>query len=169
MTKLKDFTGDGLNGNVISLSSYEGKKVLVTFLRDTTCPFCNMRLRELIVNYPRLQEKNIDVIALFPSRVEEIKKYSGQQFPPFEIIADPNEYIYRQVGVKKNVFGMIKTMIQFKKMFAVMRSGFMNSKSITKAPLLPLDILIDEKGQIIRHYQGKDFGDHLSLSELLNF
>lgn len=168
MNKLQEFAGDGLNGKVISLSSYRGKKVLMAFFRDTTCPFCNMRLRELILNYPRLQEKNIDVIALFPSSIDEIKKYSGQQLPPFEILADPNEYIYREVGVKKNGLGMFKTILQIKKMIAVIKSGFMNSKSMTKAPILPLDILIDENGDVVHYYQGSDYGDHLSLEKILN-
>lgn len=166
--KIEVFSGLNLKSKLIHLSSYRGKKVLISFFRDTSCPFCNMRLRELILNYEELQKQNIDVIVLFPSSIERINEFSGGQNPPFEIIADPDEKIYKQIGVRRDKLGMLKTMFRFRKMFAVMKSGFMNTTSMKQAPILPIDILIDENQDIIYKYEGKDFGDHLPLSELKN-
>ena len=39
--------------------------------------------------------------------------------------------------------------------------------AITDKPILPADFLIDEDLFITKIYQGKDFGDHIPLEEVL--
>ena len=53
------FIGQDLNGKSIDLNDYKGQKVLLTFFRVATCPFCNMAVRDLITNYESLQKKGI--------------------------------------------------------------------------------------------------------------
>ena len=38
----------------ISVSTKKGKKTLLTFYRFATCPFCNLRIHEIINRYEEL-------------------------------------------------------------------------------------------------------------------
>ena len=161
------FIGKDINGNKIDLNDYKGQKVLLTFFRVATCPFCNMAVRDLINGSEALEQKGIKVIALFSSTQEEILKYAGKQNPPFPIVADPEFKIYEQYGIHVKYRGMIKTMLNPINVFKAMTSGFFNMKSMKDKPILPADFLIDENQTVIKAYYGKDFGDHLSVSEVL--
>lgn len=60
-------------------------------------------------------------------------------------------------------------MIQPVKMMKVMSSGFFNLRSIMDKPIIPTDFLIDEDQSIYKAYYGNDFGDHLSITDILNW
>lgn len=164
-----NFELENTEGKRVNLQGYKGRKVLVSFYRDTACPFCNLRIHELISNYGNLRRNNIDIIAVFPSSVERIIEYSGKQQAPFELLADPDEKIYRELKVKKDKWGMLKSMLHLKRTFQVMRSGFMNKEAMKVPPTLPVDILLDEEHNIIKRYDGTFFGDHIPMGELLNW
>jgi thioredoxin-dependent peroxiredoxin len=161
---LKDYLG-----NNIDLSDYKEKKVLLSFFRGASCPFCNMRLRELIKKHYDFEMKGIKIITFFTSSVEEIMKYAGKQQPPFPIISDPQLEFYTKYGIEQSKSGMYKTMIQPIKMMRVMFSGVFNMKSSKDKPIIPADFLIDENQTIFKVYYGDDFGDHLPIEEILNW
>ena len=54
-------------------------------------------------------------------------------------------------------------------MWKVMFSGFFNMKSVKEKPIIPADFLIDENKNIHKAYYGKDFGDHIPITEILNW
>ncbi len=165
--KAPQFIGTDIKGNTINLNDYKGDKVLLAFFRVATCPFCNMAVQELIRGHEELEKKGIKVIAFFASTTEEINKYAGKQNPPFPIVADPGFKIYKQYKVQVSFGGMIKTMINPVKVFKAMTSGFFNLKSMKDRPIVPADFIIDENQTIINAHYGKDFGDHIPVSEIL--
>ena len=166
--KAIDFSISDYLNNQITLSDYKGKKVLLSFFRGAACPFCNMRVRELINNYPKFEEKGIVIITFFASTKEEINEYAGKQKAPFAIIPDPTLKFYTKYGVEQSPFGMLKTMLKPLKMIKMMQSGFFNLKSGKDKPIVPADFLIDENQMILKTYYGKDFGDHMSIEDILN-
>lgn len=166
--KAIDFSVSDYLNNQVTLSDYKGKKVLLSFFRGAACPFCNMRVRELINNYPKFEEKGIVIIAFFASTKEEINEYAGKQKAPFAIIPDPTLKFYTKYGVEQSPFGMLKTMLKPLKMLKMMQSGFFNLKSGKDKPIVPADFLIDENQMILKTYYGKDFGDHMSIEDILN-
>lgn len=163
-----DFIVSDYLNNQITLSDFKGKKILLSFFRGAACPFCNMRVRELINNYPKFEEKGIVIIAFFASTKEEINEYAGKQKAPFAIIPDPTLKFYTKYGVEQSPFGMLKTMLKPLKMIKMMQSGFFNLKSGKDKPIIPADFLIDENQMILKTYYGKDFGDHMSIEDILN-
>ena len=174
MNKLKlneaaiDFEINDCSGKAINLKQYKGKKVLLSFFRAAPCPFCNMRIQQLIQNYPKLQENNIEVIALFASTADEIAKYAGKQEAPFPIIPDPKLEVYQKYGIEDSQWGLLKIMLKPLEMMKMMASGFFNVKSMKEKPIIPADFLIDEEQNISLAYYGKDFGDHVPINEVLN-
>ena len=162
------FIGKDINGKNINLNDYKGQKVLLSFFRVATCPFCNMAVQELIRGHEELEKKGIKVIAFFASTSEEINKYAGKQNPTFPIVADPEFKIYKQYGVQVSFGGMMKTMINPVKIYKAMTSGFFNLKSMKDKPIVPADFLIDANQTVINAHYGKDFGDHIPVSEILS-
>lgn len=55
------------------------------------------------------------------------------------------------------------------KMMKIMFSGFFNMKSIKDKPIIPSDFLINENQIIYRVYNGRDFGDHIPISDILEW
>ena len=163
-----DFIVSDYLNNQVTLSDYKGKKILLSFFRGAACPFCNMRIRELINNYSKFEEKGIVIIAFFASTKEEINEYAGKQKAPFAIIPDPTLKFYTKYGVEQSSFGMLKTMLKPLKMLKMMQSGFFNLKSGKDKPIVPADFLIDEHQIIKKAYYGSDFGDHMSIEDILN-
>ena len=49
--KVPLFSINSYNGEDVELLKLEGSKVLLSFFRGASCPFCNMRIRELISRY----------------------------------------------------------------------------------------------------------------------
>ena len=162
-----DFSVADYLNNQVTLSDLKGKKVLLSFFRGAACPFCNMRVRELINNYPKFEEKGIVIIAFFASSKEEILEFAGKQNAPFSIIPDPTLKFYTKYGVEQSKWGMLKTMLNPIKMVNMMSSGFFNLKSSKDKPIVPADFLIDEHQIIQKAYYGSDFGDHINIQKIL--
>lgn len=167
--KAVDFNMHDYLGNSIKLSDYKGQKVYISFFRGASCPFCNLRVHQLINNYSKFEANNIQIITFFAATKEEINKYAGKQNAPFTIIPDSNSEIYQKYNIQQSSLGMIKTMMNPVKMMKVMSSKFFNLNSIKEKPILPADFLIDENQIIHKAYYGKDFGDHLNFDVIFNW
>lgn len=163
------FTGTDIFDNKISLNDYKGKKVFLTFFRVAPCPYSNIAIQQLIRNHAKFEEQGIQIISLFASSKEDILQYAGKQQPPFPIIADSKFDIYKAYGIQQSYLGMLRSMINPIRVFKVMSSGFFNFKAMKEKPIIPADFLIDENQTIQRVYYGKDFGDHLSVEEILKW
>lgn len=155
--KVPDFSVLDLFGNPIFLQDF----------RDASCPFCNLRVRELARNYLKFEEKGIIILGVFQSSGEDIMKFSGQENLPFAIIPDPEENLYELFGLQRSILGKIKSMVKFGKIKEIFSEGLFNLQSMNQPNTLPADFLIDEKGEIIEAYYGKNFGDHLDVKTIL--
>ncbi len=167
--KAIQFQIDDYLGKNIDLSEFEGKRILLSFFRGASCPFCNLRLSQLIKRYPEFKEKGIEIIIFFASSQDEISNYAGKQNVPFTIIPDPKLEIYQKYGIEESRSGMFKAMIKPVKMIKIMTSGFFNMKSIMDKALIPADFLIDEQQTIYKVYYGKDYGDHLPIEDIIKW
>ena len=163
------FEAKDLEGNLIRLEDYKGKRLLISFFRKAACPYCNMGIQTLIRNHKKLEEHNIHVIVLFASSKEEVEKYAGKQNPPFPIIPDEEFKIYKKYNVQVSYAGMLKTMLNPLKVIKAMFGGFFSLKTMVEEPVIPADFLIDENQRISKAYYGKDFDDHLAISNILEW
>lgn len=163
------FKANDFLGNSVDLSNFKNQKILLSFFRGASCPFCNMRLRELIKRHSEFEAKGIKIITFFASSTDEISEYAGKQKPPFPIIPDPYLEVYKKYGIEQSKSGMYKAMMKPLKMMKVMTSGFFNMKASKDKPIIPADFLIDENQKIYKAYYGKDFGDHLQIENILNW
>lgn len=159
-------------GKKISLSEFKGHKVLLGFFRNVNCPFCNLRVHELLKLKEKLDEKNFKMIFLFESKPNVLKmSIFHQEISPIPLIGDPEKIIYNQFGVEKSLLKMVSTFFQPGIFADVKASKALNLPEDKDASvtLMPADFLVDENGKIVKAYYGSNLRDHISMQEIKNF
>lgn len=164
--KAKNFSVVDIFDRPIRLTDYQGRKLLLSFYRYASCPLCNMRVHELIVNFPRLQEMGLSMLAFFQSQVESIREYVGKQDAPFPIVADPERLVYQEYGVEASWMGFLKGGFRIMTLVDGLKQGFLPGKMEGKTNLVPADFLIGPDLYISKAYYGEDIGDHMPLAQI---
>lgn len=158
-----------IDGSEFDSGSLKGKKYLLTFFRFATCPFCNMRIAQLVKARQELEE-DFEIIAIFESELEHLKKHANRHLMKFPILADYERKYYESFGVKKSVIGMLKGML-FRMPTAIkaLSQGYLPREVSSRYFIMPLSLLVDKQGVIQTIYHGKDEGDHIPLEEVMAF
>lgn len=96
------FTVQDAFGATVTFNGAGQRATLLAFLRYAACPFCNLAIHRLTVEYPILQDSGIDVIAFVQSSRVNIQKHIYEEHaerPPFPIIPAGRPNVYKQYGV----------------------------------------------------------------------
>lgn len=168
-TEAPTFERQAVTGQNIKLEDFQDQKVLLAFFRYAGCPVCNFRMHELINEYEQLQERGIQIVAVFESSNETLQSYLQDTPVPFPVIADPALELYAAYQVNKSFGKMINTLFK-KQPKKDMKTGkaLFDGKSYKRdgaQTRIPADFLI-EKGVIIEAHYGKYVGDHLPMHRL---
>ena len=156
-----------IHDSVIDLKPPHNKKILLTFYRFASCPFCNLRIHDIVTNYEKYKDK-LEVIAIFESKHETLKKKMQKYDAPFAICSDHNDTYYDAFGVEKSFFGMLKGMFtRIPSMIKSMSRGNIPLHIDSSMIRMPADFLIGIDGKIEIAYYGKDEGDHLDIDTLI--
>ncbi len=158
-----------IDGSEFNLDSLQGKRYMISFLRFASCPFCNLRINQLVSGFNEFGN-NFTIVAIFDSPLDNLQKHAGKHKAPFPILADRKNTYYKAYGVERSFFGMMKGMIaRFPTLMKGMFKGYL--PIIFKGNLLtmPVDLLVDENGVIQTAYYGKDEGDHLDFQKVKAF
>jgi thioredoxin-dependent peroxiredoxin len=165
------FTVKDVNGNVIDLGLYRGKKVLLSFYRNVGCPICNFRFHEVEQQSDLFTRKGLVVLAVYESSAGNMRQYLANEKVYASMIPNPEQDLYELYDVGRSMGKMMKGMFhgamgkmkKGKKMFKEKLSQDGNSDRIGA------DFLIDEHGNIVSAYYGKYVGDHISLDTIKQF
>src|SRR5690606_41053424 len=93
------FSGLDQNGNKISLSDFNGKKVVLYFYPKDNTPGCTAQACNLRDNETILLKKGIAVIGVSADSVLSHSKFSEKYALKFPLIADTDKVILNQYGV----------------------------------------------------------------------
>lgn len=105
--KAPDFEGKDQNGNVIKLSDYRGRKVILYFYPKDNTPGCTAQACNLRDNYSQLQHEGYEVIGISTDSEKSHQNFTGKYELPFTLIADTDKQIVEQYGVwqEKSMYG----------------------------------------------------------------
>ncbi|MEO8802700.1 MAG: redoxin domain-containing protein [Rudaea sp.] len=141
------------------------RRTLLCFFRDAACPFCNFRVYELTNYSENLSRLGVDIVAVFTSTPEKVKRFVARQPRPFPVVADPTSSAHASYRIERSFWRKLKGIVTrvptlFKGIRMVGLAG-LNTNN-----LLPADFLIDEQGMIVEAYYGSDPGDHIALERV---
>ena len=105
--KAPGFEGIDQNGNVIKLSDFKGKKVVLYFYPKDNTPGCTAEACNLRDNWSAFIKEGIEVIGVSPDNEKSHKGFAGKYSLPFPLIADTSKKILNDYGVwgEKKLYG----------------------------------------------------------------
>ncbi|MBL8019688.1 MAG: redoxin domain-containing protein [Leptospirales bacterium] len=155
-------------GKEIQLSDLKGKHTLLAFFRNSECALCNLRVHQLLNAYPKLEQKGLQVVAVFESTRESIENSVGKTEVPFRLIPDPSEQLYSLYDVNSSWFGVIKTMLTAGEEIQKAESLGFEMKKVPgmKMDRMPAEFLIGPDLKVkIAKFSSK-VTDHIPLEEI---
>lgn len=107
--KAPDFIGKDQNGNVIDLSSFKGKKLIIYFYPKDNTPGCTIQACNLRDNYTALKKRGYEIVGISADDEKMHKKFSDKNQLPFPLIADTDKKIIQVYDVwgEKKFMGRI--------------------------------------------------------------
>ncbi len=155
-----------INGQAVQIGN--GRKLLLSLFREATCPFCNFRVYDLTNNHPNLSRLGLDIVAVFKSDEEDVRKFIAQRPRPFRMVADPEGEAHRAYYLNDSMWGKLKAMMV--RLPTLMRGMKMTGmRGMATGNLMPADFLIDENGIVVETYYGRDAGDHIPMERIEQF
>ena len=105
--KAPNFKGLNQKGEEVSLTDFQGKKVILFFYPKDMTPGCTAQACNLGENYSELTAKGFDVIGISADSVARHEKFTDKYNLPFTLIADESKEIIQAYGVwgMKKLYG----------------------------------------------------------------
>ena len=129
-----DFTLAGSKGQ-ISLSDYFGKQnVVLYFMREFSCSFCQKHVAQLKQLYSTLQAHNAEVLVIGGGSRAEAGHLATKLQVPFPVLADADREVYHRYGLEKVMFSLQRSGI-----IVVDRQGRVSYSHPTTIPIAGLD------------------------------
>lgn len=167
--KAKSMNLQGIDGSLFESENLLGKPYMLTFYRFASCPFCNLRINELVKRFDEFGD-DFTIVAVFDSPLDNLRRHTEGHKAPFYILADEENKYYKKYGIEHSVSGMLKGM--FLRMPTLLKGifkGYIPTTFKGSLTTMPADFLIDREGNIQLSYYGKDEGDHLSFDKVKEF
>ncbi|MCJ8319388.1 MAG: redoxin domain-containing protein [Colwellia sp.] len=166
-----------IDGAIFDLHSIKGKPFMLSFFRFASCPFCNLRLHQLVKRFDEFGD-DFTIVAIFDSPLNNLVQHAKDHHAPFIILADEDNQYYREYGIEYSILGVIKGMtFRLPTLLKGLLKGI--GKGLVKGynPLrfkgrittMPADLLVDKDGIVVKAYYGKDEGDHLAFEDVKAF
>lgn len=158
-----------IDGSIFDMKSFTGKPFMISFYRFATCPFCNLRVNELVRRFDEFQE-DFTMIAIFDSKLDHLTQHTEGHHAPFPILADEKRSYYKAYGIERSVCGFFVGMIfRLPTLLKAIFSGYLPNLFTGGLTIMPADFLVDREGNIKVAYYGRDEGDHLPFDQVKDF
>jgi peroxiredoxin Q/BCP len=136
--KAPDFSGTDDRGNIVNLSDFAGKKLILFFYPKDNTPGCTAEACDLQENFDFWNEKGYGIAGISPDSVESHRKFKEKFGFKYTLIADPEKIIMKKYGT----YGL--KMMYGKEVTGVLRTTF----------------IIDESGTITQIFKKVDTKNH---------
>jgi peroxiredoxin len=142
-----------------------GRRTLLCFFRDAACPFCNFRIYELTGHHGALSALGLEIIAVFTSSPEAVRRFVARQPRPFHVVADPTSQAHAAYGIERSLWRKLKGIVT---RVPTLIKGLRNvgQAGLNTTNLMPADFLIDENGDVVEAYYGGDAGDRIPFERV---
>jgi len=97
--KAPDFKGTNQNGDMVSLSDYKGKKLVIYFYPKDLTPGCTNQACNLRDNYEGLKQKGFEILGVSADDEARHQKFIDKYDLPFSLLADTNHEVIKAFDV----------------------------------------------------------------------
>lgn len=149
--KAPEILGYDQAGNVLKLSDFAGKKLVLYFYPKDSTSGCTAEACSLRDNYAELRRQGYEVVGVSIDSAESHKKFIAKNGLPFSLIADTSHELVEAMGVwgEKSMYGR-KYMGTFRTTFVI------NEEGIIEHIFLPKSIKTKEHGTQILTLNNKE-------------
>jgi len=105
--KAPEFEAKDQNGQLLKLSDFKGKKVVLYFYPKDNTPGCTAQACNLRDNYEALQNKGYEILGVSSDSEKSHLKFIEKQNLPFRLLADEDLIVHHAYGtwVEKSMYG----------------------------------------------------------------
>jgi len=159
-----------IDGGEFDISLVKGKRIILTFFRFESCPFCNIRINKITKRWSEFNEDTV-MVGIFDANVDKLTKSMKKHNPPFVILADEEYTSFKEYEIQKSIFRVLFAPLRapMTTLHAILKGYIPKTLSISKMSTIPVDILIDENGNVVRSHYCKDTVDHIPINDLIKF
>ncbi|MCW5520520.1 thioredoxin-dependent thiol peroxidase [Aureitalea sp. L0-47] len=97
--KVPNFQVNDQDGNLVSLSNYRGKKLVVFFYPKASTPGCTMEACNLRDNYKELQSQGFELLGVSADSEKRQANFRNKYEFPFPLLADTEKEVINAFGV----------------------------------------------------------------------
>lgn len=168
-TAAPSFEASSLQGDDCSSIKFAGELLWLGFFRYATCPLCNLRVHQLVGDWPKLKGR-IQYLAIFQSPPERFEGYISKHDPPFPVVSDPGLKLFTLFRVEESVLAAMSPSI-FPKMMEARRKkmALFDGPRDGGALRVPADFLIDRSGVLKVCRYGKNISDSIPTADVEAF
>ena len=129
--KAPDLTLSDANGKSVSLSDFQGRKVVLYFYPKDNTPGCTRQACAFAGAYKQFEEKGVEVIGVSRDSVASHVKFAEKHGLPFILLSDPDLEAIKAYGVwqEKKLYGKVS--------FGVVRTIFIIDENGTIEKVMP--------------------------------
>lgn len=92
------------HGKTVSLSDFEGRRVVVYFFPEAMTPGCETQARRFRDLYGEFQDREVAVVGISPDPVETLAEFAEKEDLPFPLLSDTDAEVadaYESHGEKR--------------------------------------------------------------------
>lgn len=148
-TKAPNFTLQDQHGSLVSLSDFQGKKVVLYFYPKDNTPGCTRQACAFALHHNAFAEQNAVVIGISKDSVASHLKFAEKYDLPFVLLSDPDHAVIEAYGAwqeKKN-YGKVS--------MGVVRSTYLMNEEGIIEKVMP-KVKPDTNAEEILAYLGKE-------------
>ena len=97
--KVPNFTTTDQDGNAVSLSDYQGKKLVVFFYPAASTPTCTVEACNLRDHYQELQDAGYEILGVSADTERKQTNFRNKHKFPYPLLADTNKEVINAFGV----------------------------------------------------------------------
>lgn len=158
-----------IDGSTFSLESMDKKPYMLAFYRFAACPFCNLRVHELVSGFNEFGE-DFNIVTVFDSPIDNLTRHTEGHLAPFPIVADEKNVYYKKYGVEHSFWGFLFGMIlRFPTLMKAMFMGYLPLSFKGRLTTMPAEFMIDRNGVIQTAFYAQDEGEHLPFDLVKEF
>ena len=108
-TKAPNFTLQDKHGNLVSLSDFHGRKVVLYFYPKDNTPGCTRQAIAFAAAYEGFKARDVAVIGISKDSTASHLKFAQKYDLPFVLLSDPDHAVIEQYGVwqEKKLYGKV--------------------------------------------------------------